>query len=146
MKIFLRNFLILLTVAGCVNLTPAQQNALSTVESTGLAAGLGYLSGGAGGAAIAAAPGTVSLLQQATLALRSTENPSSTAIPTPAQISSAITAVVQTPSVAKSIGPQIATAIVNATATGVPPAKAIESAAVGLDQAAAVATVSSSGS
>ncbi len=122
--------------SGCANLTPAQATTLADVENTAVNAGIGYLTGGSPGAVAAAAPSAVATLQEATYALRMTENPASSAAPSAAQIDRLIVAVAQSPKVSKAITPSVAKSIAAAVKSGAPPAKAVEAAASGLDTVA----------
>lgn len=122
--------------SGCANLTPAQATTLADVENTAVNAGIGYLTGGQPGAVAAAAPSAVATLQEATYALRTTENPASAAVPSAGQINAIILAVAQNPRVSKAITPAVSKSIAAAVKSGAPPAKAVEAAATGLDTVA----------
>lgn len=128
-----------LLLVGCSALTPSQQTAVSAIEGTALSAGIGYLSGGAAGAALGAAPSLVNDVQLAALALRGNETPAGQAQVSPivADLTAAIQIASASPAVAKALGPT-ASQIVKAVATGkLTPNIALETAAVGLDKAAA---------
>lgn len=126
-------------LASCAGLTLSsqQQTALNDVGKTALDAGLGYLNGGQAGAIAGAAPDLAGDVSDAALALRTTETPGATTTPSASQINSVIASISGSPAVAKALGPKVSAAIKTAVISGTPPNVAIETAAKGLDKAAA---------
>jgi len=136
MKLIIIPFVAIL--ATCSGLSPNQQTALNDVTKTAIDAGLGYLSGGTGGAIAGASKDLVTDVQDASLALRTMEGSKTATAPSSAQIQATIATIAGSPAVAKAIGPKVAASIASAVSGGANPSAAIEKAATGLDTAASM--------